>query len=294
MGGPQSEEEIKPFLYRLFSDRDLINFGVPAVLQKPLAYLIATFRTPKVKPHYRAVGYSPVVKDAQRLSQKVAEELKIPMYCAMTYSEPLLEKVSKEINAKCRKVVVITLYPQYSAATSGSCFNKARKLLKVETSFVKSWHDNFYYVSWAQRLLKKALLDAKLESPFVLFSAHSIPKYFLDKKDPYAEQIKETVSLVMRGFNLPYAISYQSKVGPIKWLEPSTSETILNLAKKGIKELVIFPISFVGEHIETLYEIDVELRELAKSAGIKKLVKVPLEQDSLLVKAISSEIKRRL
>ena len=298
MGAPSNLSEIKPFLFRLFSDRDLINFGVPSFLQKPLAYLIATFRTPKVRPQYEAIGGgSPLVSNSLEQVELVKKKTGIKTFVGMLYSEPLLEKVVKDIEKNGFDIIYhITLYPQFSYGTTGACIRNVEKLLggKLKVKHVRSWTLNSSYVQWIRGLLTNSLSCLTPEETVVLFSAHSIPRYFVEEKeDPYPEEIKNTVREVMNAFpEFTYRISYQSKVGPIEWLEPSTEEMLRRAKKEGFRNVVVFPISFVSEHIETLYELDVEYRKVAENEGLN-YVRVPLDhKHPLLIDAISSEIDK--
>ncbi len=296
MGAPSNLKEVKPFLYRLFSDREIINFGVPAFLQKPLAYLIATFRAPKVKPQYEAIGGgSPLVKYAKEQVELLKERIEEKVFLGMLYSEPLLEKVAKEVvKLGIKELSHITLYPQFSYATTGACIKEVEKLLggKVKLKHVKSWCTNPYYVEWVKEGIRKKL-KKELKNPVILFSAHGLPEYFVkERKDPYPQEVEKSVSLVMEEFkSIPYKISYQSKVGPIKWLEPSTESQLRKIKEEGHEEVILFPISFVSEHIETLYELDVEYAELARELGLKFL-RVKLNHRSpLLIEALKSSLK---
>ncbi len=298
MGAPSTLEEIKPFLYRLFSDRDLINFGVPSFLQKPLAYLIATFRAPKVKPQYEAIGGgSPLVRYSLEQGELLSKALGMPVFVAMLYSEPLIEKVSREILRKgFKRVYHLTLYPQYSIATAEACLRDGRKHLgnRVELGEVKSWARNPKYIDWIKKGIKKELKGSNPEETVILFSAHSLPKYVVEEKgDRYPEEVKATVEAVMDEFKgYPYRISYQSKVGPIEWLEPSTEEELRRIKEEGFKRVIVFPVSFVSEHVETLYELDVEYGELAKELGLDfKRVKLN-HTDPLLIGALKEEVEK--
>jgi ferrochelatase len=197
MGAPSSLEEIKPFLYRLFSDRDLINFGVPAFLQKPLAYLISTFRTPKVRPQYEAIGGgSPLVRNSLEQAKLLEERLGIKTFCGMLYSEPLLEKVARELLRYSPDVVYhLTLYPQFSYSTVAPCERDARKFLKsLKLLTVRSWCRNENYLRWIRDSLAPYLHGKDPFKTALLFSAHSVPKYFVEKfKDPYPKEVAETV-----------------------------------------------------------------------------------------------------
>ncbi len=294
MGGPSSPEEIKPFLYRLFSDRDLINFGVPPFLQKPLAYLIASIRSKKILPNYRAIGGgSPTVRYSLEIAEAVEKATGVKTFVGMLYSQPLLEKVAEEVkNYGATDIAAISLYPQYSFATAGACIRDVKKHFQKART-VKSWCRNPHYIKWIKNQLEKSL--AKTKKPFILFSAHSLPAYLINQGDPYIKEVEDTVALVMKNMDVPFTISYQSKVGPIKWIEPTTEETIKKLGKEGIKELVVFPVSFISEHIETLFELDVEYKGIAEKAGIEKYLRVPLNhRDENLISAISEECQKLL
>ncbi len=298
MGAPSKTEEIKPFLYRLFSDRDLINFGVPPFLQKPLAYLIATFRTPKVKPQYEAIGGgSPLVTNSLEQAELIEKETGLKTFVGMLYSEPLLEKTARDITESgFNRIYHLTLYPQFSYGTVGACIRDVEKLLKgkLEVKHVKSWTLNPNYIQWIRELLKGELSSLNPQETAVLFSAHSLPKYFVEeKKDPYPKEVEATVKEVMKAFpQFNYRISYQSKVGPIEWLEPSTEEELHRIKEEGFKSVVVFPISFISEHIETLYELDVEYGQVAKDLGLNyRRVKLD-HRHPLLIRAISEEIDK--
>ncbi|MEO2082960.1 MAG: ferrochelatase, partial [Desulfurobacteriaceae bacterium] len=245
MGARSSLEEIRPFLYRLFSDRDLINFGVPSFFQKPLAFLISLFRTPKVSPQYRAIGGgSPLVAYSLEQAGLLEKRLGLKVFVGMLYSEPLLSRTVKELKAYNPDVVYhLTLYPHYSRATVGACVRDVERHIEQEFRIfhVKSWADNSRYVEWIRKSLKSELNGANPEETVVLFSAHSLPKYFIEKfQDPYVNEVKRTVRLVMESFpRFRSRISYQSKVGPIEWLRPSTEEELKKIAEEGFKRVVV-------------------------------------------------------
>ena len=296
MGAPSTLSEIKPFLFRLFSDRDLINFGVPAFLQKPLAYLIATFRAPKVKPQYEAIGGgSPLVRYSIEQGELLSKALEMPVFVGMLYSEPLLKEVAQEIlNQGFERVYHITLYPQYSVATAGACLRDGRRYLggRVELKEVKSWATNPKYIEWIRKGIREELKGASPEDTLILFSAHSLPKYVVEEKgDTYPKEVEATVKRVMEAFpEFNYEVGYQSRVGPIEWLEPTTEEVLKRAKEKGYKRVVVFPVSFVSEHIETLYELDREYGEVAEELGLDyRRVKLN-HRDELLIEAMRDEV----
>jgi ferrochelatase len=215
-----------------------------------------------------------------------------------------------------KDLVVIPLYPQYSEATTGSSlyeckdlFDKAGLTNNLRVTYIESWFDNPYYIQlMQQRILDKlSLLLAEIivgkaeseekalrEDILILFSAHGLPEKYVERGDPYEEQIKASVSLIMQHEKLKmirHKISYQSKVGPVKWLEPNTEHTIIELAERGEKNLIVVPISFVGDHIETLHEINIEYKKLAEKQGVQNflMTRAP-KANSLLIKALESLI----
>ena len=295
MGGPSKLSEIRDYLYRLFSDKDMIDMKVPYLLQKFIAKVVSFVRTPLVKKHYEEIGGSPVVKNVLELSKLVEKALSIKTIAGMLYSKPFLEdssKVIRELNPE--EVFVVSLYPQYSHSTVGASFKKVKEFLKGFTlKFVNSWHLNPFYLEWIRENIRTSLKGLSCEDTVILFSAHSLPVYMVEKyKDPYPKQVEETARFVMKEFpEFRWKLAYQSKLGPVKWLSPSVEEALLEVKKEGYKNVVFFPISFVCEHLETLYEIDVEYKKLAEELSLR-LFRTPLDHTSEnLVKAIVSEVK---
>ncbi len=294
MGGISNLKEVKPFLYRVFSDKRTLNLHVPKPIQKLIAYSMATARTAGVKRHYAAIGGgSPVVRYSIEQAQLIEKRLNIKTFAGMCYSEPFINDVAKKIIAyKPDIVYVLSLYPQFSRATSGVCFEMANESLKnIEQKIVKSWCRNPLYVRWIQRAISRSI--GNLKQPYLLFSAHSLPISVINSGDVYQKEVEETVRLVMKAFKgVPFSISYQSKVGPVEWLGPSTPNTIKELSSGGVKSVVVFPISFVSEHIETLYELDIEYMSLAKGLGIDIKRVMLNHRDPLLIEALSDEVEK--
>ena len=278
LGGPDSLEAVEPFLYNLFSDKDIfkIPFG-----QKFFAKIIARKRAPKVIEQYKQIGgKSPIneITEAQRSALENAlreENRKCDVFTAMRYWHPLSEETAWKIKeGDYDKIVLLSLYPHYSAVTVGSSLNEWARKCKTEKEkqiVIASYHDDENYHRAVNARIDEALARfEKAEDVFILFSAHGVPESLIKKGDPYQKQIIESVEMIMhaRGKSNPYAISYQSKVGPVKWIEPSTENKIPELAKAGVKNLLVVPISFVSDHIETLYELKIEYGEIAKKHGI--------------------------
>jgi ferrochelatase len=297
LGGPDSLKAVKPFLNNLFSDRQIIRLG-PAFLQKPIAYLISRIRSRKTEKMYSLIGgKSPILEitiaQAKALEELLNEQTASPsdrvrpsssfkVYVAMRYWHPLIEDVVPVIfKDGIRKIIALSLYPHYSVTTSGSSFSKLKQVatdFPIEIFFISSWFNHPLYIEALVDLIKKGLESFNIKSEIrnpksefdihILFSAHSLPQKFIDDGDPYVNQIMGTIQEITKIVPVKWHLSYQSKSGPVKWLEPSTDEKIKNLAAKGIKNVLVVPISFVSDHIETLYEIDILYKDLSEKLGI--------------------------
>ncbi len=279
LGGPRNLEEVRSFLYNLFSDPDI--FPLPSLLQKPLALLISRLRAPKSAEYYRKIGgKSPILeetlKQAEALKKILGEDYHVTV--AMRYSKPFIKEAVEEIISKgIEDVIFFPLYPQFSFSTTLSAINELKRTIKrlgvdINVKVVKRFYDNPTFISAWVDIIKKHIKD---EDDFLLFSAHSIPKSMVERGDTYQKETEETVRMIVEALGHGrYMLSYQSKVGPAKWLEPSTEEIIVRLGREGVKRLIVVPISFVCEHSETLYELDIQDRKIAEESGIKEYVRV--------------------
>ncbi len=293
LGGPDSLSAVRPFLFNLFSDRDIIRLG-PAFLQKPLAWLISSLRSSKTRAAYALIGGRSPIREitfaqAGALEAVLNEspitdhELRIPVFVGMRYWHPLLEDVVKEIHEQgIEKLVILSLYPHYSVATTGSSLSYLKKILtaypSIKTFDIMSWFDHPLYIDALAEKIEKGLTafcsssltpDIAPTDVHLLFSAHSLPKKFVEEGDPYVDHTMATIKAVTARFGNPWKLSYQSKSGPVAWLEPSTEQMLEEMASQGVKSLLAVPISFVSDHIETLYEIDMLYKEMAAGFGIR-------------------------
>jgi ferrochelatase len=294
LGGPDSVRAVKPFLQNLFSDRNIIQLG-PAFLQKPIAHLISNLRSKNTEKMYSLIGgKSPILEitiaQANALEESLnfefpnsKSETSFKVYVGMRYWHPFIEDVVTDIyRSGIREIIALSLYPQYSITTTGSSVSKLKEVIKeypMEVSFVPSWFKHPLYIEALVDLIKKGLESFEIKSEtsnpgsgidiHVLFSAHSLPQKIIEQGDPYVQQIMETITEINERLMLKWHLSYQSKSGPVKWLEPSTEDKIQEIAKSGVKNLLIVPISFVSDHIETLYEIDILYKNMADKLGMK-------------------------
>ncbi|KAF7058498.1 hypothetical protein CFC21_065546 [Triticum aestivum] len=297
LGGPETLNDVQPFLFNLFADPDIIRLPrLFRFLQRPLAKLISTFRAPKSKEGYASIGGgSPLRKitDEQANALKVAlksKNLEADIYVGMRYWYPFTEEAIDQIKKdKITKLVVLPLYPQYSISTSGSSIRVLQNIVKEDQYFaglpisiIESWYQREGYVKSMADLIEKELsVFTNPEEVMIFFSAHGVPlTYVKDAGDPYRDQMEDCIALIMeelksRGTLNDHTLAYQSRVGPVQWLKPYTDEVLVELGQKGVKSLLAVPVSFVSEHIETLEEIDMEYRELALESGIENWGRVP-------------------
>jgi ferrochelatase len=307
LGGPESLETVEPFLFNLFRDPDIfkIPFG-----QKLFAKIISKLRAPKVVEQYKLIGGSSPINELTE-KQRIALQKRlfqhtdsIDVYTAMRYWKPLTDEVVKKIEEKdYDQILLLPLYPHYSIVTVGSSVNEFFRFYKGDKSKVKvvdSYYNNPNYLQAISNRIDETLNKFPEEirnEVFILFSAHGTPQSIIDKGDPYKEQILASVNGVMkiRGNSHKYGLSFQSKVGPVKWLEPSTENYIKELSENGFKYLLVVPISFVSDHLETLYELGIEYREVAeKSEVIQYEIMTGLNDSPLFIDTLENLVLEEL
>lgn len=299
LGGPDSLESVEPFLYNLFCDPDIFKlpFG-----QKLFAKLISNRRAPKVIEEYKLIGGKSPINEWTEIQRNILEkELRklnpsIDVFTAMRYWIPLTKDVVEKVaSANYDKIILLPLYPHYSITTTGSSFNEWNRHYSGNQSkivYVKNYHVNEKYIAAVNQRIDETLQGFPgevLNQVQLVFSAHGTPISLVKKGDPYSIQIKETVDAIMkaRNYSHKHHLCFQSKVGPMKWLEPATDVMIEELSKNGHKHLLIIPISFVSDHIETLFELNIEYRHVADECGIENyLVMKGLNDSQLFVEAL--------
>ncbi len=292
LGGPEKLDDVRPFLYNLFSDPDIIRLPVKA-MQKPLAWLISTQRFKKSSGYYRQIGGgSPLRRITDEQARALEAELasrgiEARAYVGMRYWNPFTEEAIEQIRRdRVNRLIVLPLYPQFSLSTTGSSLNRMKSILEEtehdipRISIIRNWHENPEYLEALALTVREELAnfpDDREAAVNIVFSAHSVPVSYIKEGDPYLDQTRETVELVMDriGREHPYTLSFQSKVGPVKWLEPSTDQTLRRLASEGVSRVLLVPVSFVSEHIETLYELDILYRGVAEEVGLTHYRRAP-------------------
>lgn len=309
LGGPDSLDAIEPFLYNLFCDPDIIDFPFARIARQPLAKLISTTRAKKVAHHYAEIGgKSPLLEFTRRQSQALESALRrdldAKVVIAMRYWHPLTSEAIAELERfGPEEVVLLPLYPQFSKTTTQSSVNEWNRRFHANgwsprVHLVEEFHQDHGYIQSVVRAINSCLADYSHTPDLdMVFSAHSVPVAVIDAGDPYQRQVEQTVDLVWKQGNWPARrhICYQSKVGASKWLQPSMHATIKQLAANGSKHILVVPISFVSDHVETLHEIDIEHREQARSLGIEDYRMVPgLNDDPSFIDALASLVRSRL
>jgi ferrochelatase len=292
LGGPDKLEDVGPFLYNLFSDPEIIRLPF-RWLQRPLAWFIASRRTKTSQENYKQIGGgSPLRRITEAQGEALKEQLsdlgqEANIYVGMRYWHPYTEEAIAHLTQDdIDKLVILPLYPQFSISTSGSSFRLLEKLWqedpklqRLEYTVIPSWYKQPSYLQAMAELIAQEIDQfPNPDDVHIFFSAHGVPKSYVEEAgDPYQQEIEECTYLIMQTLNRPNAhtLAYQSRVGPVEWLQPYTEDALKELGTQGIKDLVVVPISFVSEHIETLQEIDIEYREIAEESGIHNFRRVP-------------------
>lgn len=311
LGGPEKLTDVKPFLYRLFSDPQIVRVKWTP-LRKALAYTIATLRRKTSEGYYRQIGGgSPLKRLTEEQARALALEFEargaeVETFVGMCTWHPFLEEAAQQIeNSGIETLVILPLFPQYSVTTTGSGFSILRAFMgtdpwfkKLDVRWVSSWADHPVYIDAFVKSIQREL--TRFPNPDqveILFSAHSIPESYVRNGDPYLDQTRITMERIMDrlGRRHSYRLSFQSKIGPVKWLEPFTSDVIEQFGREHMHDVLVVPISFVSEHIETLYELDILYKKVAEKAGIKRFRRVPaLNSDPEFIRALADIVETAL
>ena len=297
MGGPENQGAIRPFLYNVFADRQIIQLPGGAIGQYLLSRIIVNARLRDVKENYRKIGGgSPIVHWTtlqmegmqRRLNERLGDPPKVGM--AMRYWHPRADEALRCMDAAgVKRMIGLTLYPHFTNATTGSSQDdlvatRDQLALDMPISFVSQWYNHPGYLDlWAQRIQSAltALAPAVRERVQLLVSAHGLPERFVKRGDPYVEHIKATMTGVLERLDDPpnAHLGFQSRAGPVRWIGPETREVIRELACAGHDALLVWPIAFVSDHIETTYEVGMLFRDAATEAGITEYHVVPSFND---------------
>ncbi len=281
-GGPWTLSDVKPFLYRLFANKSVL-VGVPAPLRQLLAFMIAQVKGPSSVEGYRAIGGgSPQLKwtsiQAEGL-KSLAPNSDVRVEIGMRSAEPTIECALERLHVwGADRLVLLPLFPQYSSTTTGTCFEEVADVLKrlhwsPELHQIINWPDHPSYIKLLRSTLNEALADLEEDANsgpvHVIFSAHSLPLKIVERGDRYPEDVDRTVKALTRNLTRPWSVAFQSRNGKLPWLQPYLEDELKRLGKEGVQKVAIVPISFVSDHIETLFELDQLYAKLANESGIK-------------------------
>lgn len=306
LGGPSTLDEVQPFLQELFADREII----PLPFQSVLGRFIADRRAPKVRRRYAQIGGgSPLLHWtrlqgeglARRLDALCPQTAPHRCYVAFRYAPPFARDALRQMQADgVQRAVAFTQYPQFSCATTGSSLNELWRAVRaagLERAFrwsvVDRWPVQTGFVEAMAAAVRKGLEQFpqdEREDVLLLFSAHSLPMRVIARGDPYPQEVGASVEAVMQrlGRAHEYLLSYQSAVGPVRWLGPSTESVVRGLGAQRRRNVLVVPVAFISDHIETLHEIDLEYKELATSCGIARFERAPaLNDDPLFLDALA-------
>jgi ferrochelatase len=291
LGGPDDLASVEPFLVNLFSDREIIELPFGASLQPTVARIIAKLRGPSVRRNYARIGGgSPQLRLTKLQGHLLEDRLNAArpggghfrVFVAMRYSRPTSEMTLEAVAAAgIRRIVTLTLFPHYSKATTGSSRREFDRVLSkpqwqsfgFEVTHIDRYPGNPGYLDAMALRLQNTLnlIPADRRSgTVILFSAHGLPQRFIDGGDPYVNDIEITRSGILERVGVPnrQLLAYQSRTGPVRWIGPGTEEALRDLGREGVKDVLVMPLSFVSDHIETLYEVDLLFSEVAHRAGI--------------------------
>jgi len=283
LGGPDRQESVRPFLFNLFNDPAIINIIQP--FRFFTAKLISIFREKKAKGIYKLMGGGSPILELTELQKKFLEKNLIKKgrykcFIIMRYWHPRAREVYKEIlQYNPKEVILLPLYPQFSTTTTGSSVNEWKNINtnNFKTKTICCYPNNEDFINAHVKSIRKFLNIKLLPKTTLLFSAHGLPQKIIDSGDPYQRQIEETAQKIIEKLkikNLNFNVCYQSRVGPLKWIGPSTDDEIIRNSKQKLG-IVLCPIAFVSEHSETLVELDIEYKHLAKKNGALFYKRVP-------------------
>lgn len=287
MGGPGDLDEVEPFIKAIFADRELIEVPGPAWTSNVVGTIVSKVRGPKVRTAYQKIGGgSPILDITLAQSRAVAHELRerghdVVHAVAMRYSQPdTTTAIDHLIQEGAERLVMLPLYPHYSFATTGSSESELLRVIRnrsidIPLQVIRSWHDHPSYLDLQADLVARVIGDLpedEREGAAVVFSAHGLPQKLVDRGDPYPAEIAASMDGIVK--RLPWKVDarlgYQSRTGPVKWIGPDTTEVLEEFASEGRRSVCLVPLSFVSDHIETLFEADMLLAEAAATAGIRE------------------------
>ena len=281
MGSPSSQKEMKEFLFNMLSDKAILPF--PTLPRKLLAFMISNIRHRSSWEKYELIGGSPLKSSMSAINDDLSKELgeKHHVYTAYSYSKPSIGNAAEYFSKKgIKDIKVLTMYPHTSITTTGSIetdIEKAKKgFPELNFSMYGPYALHKKYLEYCVNLIIEAAAKNHFTRPTLVFSAHAIPSYLLEKGDSYVEELKQAAAEMAKQMEAPYRLAFQSKIGRVEWVGPDTKALLKELKQEGCEQIIMVPISFINENLETLYDLDVEIIPYAKELGIKEICRVQL------------------
>lgn len=308
MGGPHDLDAVECYLYNIFMDPDIIDIPLPGFLRRKFIAWFAKKRAPESTEIYNKIGgKTPLTEITYKQAQLLENKLNsngnsgFKVYVAMRYWYPFVEEVwEKIIKEGYKKLIIVTLYPFYSTTTTGSLVSLINRLNADKTfadediTIIDRYGDHPLFIQAMVNLIKENLKDNRYKD--VLLSAHSIPMKRIKKGDPYRDEVQQSVKLIKKELprDINFHLCYQSKVGPIEWLSPQTDETVVKLAEQGVKDLLAYPLGFVADNSETIYEIGMLYKNLAEEKGITNFKRIDaLNTNPIFIDALADLVLTR-
>jgi protoporphyrin/coproporphyrin ferrochelatase len=297
MGSPSSEKEMKTFLRNMFLDPAIIPF--PSIFRNILSLIISNARFKKSWFKYELIGGSPLFLSDENLSENLSEALGngYMITNAFSYSSPLIkDKIASLYKQGIRNLQVIPLYPHFSFTTTGSVKSDISKIQRkykdLDIHLTERFCNNPNFIKYWQTLIEDSIEKNNLSSPLLVFSAHSIPAHNIKKGDTYVNEINESCEKIAQSLGLEYRIAYQSKMSGTKWVEPDTKSMLKQLSTEDIKDVLLVPISFLSENLETIYDLDTDIVPYAqKHLNFRNISRVRFHQSHpLLIQTLKSLI----
>lgn len=304
LGGPGRLEDVRPFLFNLFSDRQIIRLG-PAFLQKTLARIIAHRRAPQSMANYRRIGGGSPIREkteeqARALEQALHDDGNFVVRPCMRYWHPFAAEALREMAAmEVKEIIALPLYPHYSIATTGSSITDLHRTneqlgLDIRIREIRSWPAEPLYIDCLAARIAEGLSRFHGDPVQLVYSAHSLPVQFIKEGDPYVDDLQRSIQAIEAGTGIKGRLCYQSRSGPVEWLGPALPEVIDELASQGCRNMLVVPLSFVSDHVETLFEIDILYRQRAESLGMRFESTRGLNADPLFIAALRSLVRDHL
>jgi ferrochelatase len=296
LGGPERLSDVRPFLYNLFSDRQIIRLG-PAFLQKTIARIIAYRRAPKSMANYARIGggspiFQKTEEQAQALEQALHADGAFMVRPCMRYWHPFSEAALREmVQAGVTELIALPLYPHYSIATTGSSLAELHRVhkrlgLDMPIREIRSWPIEAAYIACLVARIREGMAVFQGGMVELVYSAHSLPVQFIREGDPYVEHLEQSIQAIEAQTGIRGRLCYQSRSGPVEWLGPSLPDVITELSRQGCRNMLVLPLSFVSDHVETLFEIEMQYREMAEGLGMRFACTRALNADPCFITAL--------